>query len=260
MSEPDASFGEMPGFPLPGRLGRELNESLLDALLSGQVPPDAPEELRTVAEMLAGLAGPAEPGELAGDSGELAGETDARSAYTRLASPVGVSQVARPARRKHPRRAVPRSAWLAAVLVAAAAGLGGTAAAAYAGVLPGPVQDFAHHTIGAPPAHHAGHPQPQPVKHQPRDPATVTPTGPKAPTTAKPAKPQPAKPAKAQPAKPAKPARAQPAKPTKTTNGVQLKSPKPPGLSQRPRRPRLGFPSYRGHLDHRPSAGLAQER
>jgi hypothetical protein len=140
----------MPRFPLPSRPGSELGEPLLDALLDGQtLPPDAPEQARTVAEMLADLAGPAEPG-------ELAGEAAARSAFARCPSPAGVSP---PARRSGRRRSWPsRSPRLAAALIAAAVGLGGTAAA-YAGVLPGPVQDFAHHLIGAPPAHGADRPK-----------------------------------------------------------------------------------------------------
>ena len=43
----------------------------------------------------------------------------------------------------------------------AAVGLGGVAAA-YAGALPGPIQDLAHHLIGAPPAHSASPLVPRP--------------------------------------------------------------------------------------------------
>jgi hypothetical protein len=49
---------------------------------------------------------------------------------------------------------VPGAARLGGALIVAAVGLGG-AAAAYAGALPGPIQDLAHHLIGAPPAHSA---------------------------------------------------------------------------------------------------------
>jgi hypothetical protein len=139
----------MPGFPFPGRAGRELDQSLLDALADGQsLPPDAPEELRAVADMLAGLADPEGPG-------ELAGEAAARAAFARLVSPARVS---RPPARRRSWLSAPR-AGLAAALVAAAAGLGGVAAAAYAGVLPGPAQNWAHHMIGAPPARHAQDPR-----------------------------------------------------------------------------------------------------
>src|SRR5215472_4601738 len=69
MDPPDASSGEMPGFSYPSRPRRELGEPLLDALLEGRsLPPDAPVELCAVAEMLADLAGPAEPSELAGEA------------------------------------------------------------------------------------------------------------------------------------------------------------------------------------------------
>ncbi len=131
---------------------------MLDALLDGQsLLPDAPEQAGLVAEILADLAGPAEPG-------ELAGETAARLAFARCPSPAGISPATRrPARRKLLRLPVPR-AGLAGALVAVAAGLG-TAAAAYADVLPGPAQDVAHHMIGAPPAHRA-----DPRKQQPGHP------------------------------------------------------------------------------------------
>lgn len=156
MGDPDASSGEMPGFPSPSLPGRELGEPLLDALLEGQsLPPDAPAELYAVAEMLADLAGPAEPG-------ELAGEAAARLGLARTASPVGVSPVAhRSARRRRSWISVPGSARLGAVLITAAVGLGG-AAAAYAGALPGPIQNIAHHMLGAPPARQADLLRPRP--------------------------------------------------------------------------------------------------
>ena len=89
----------MPGFPFPGRPGPEADD-LLGMILDGRsLPPDAPEDLHALAVTLADLAGPAGPG-------ELAGEAAVRSALARRASPVGVSP-ARPARRKPPRRAPP---------------------------------------------------------------------------------------------------------------------------------------------------------
>jgi hypothetical protein len=132
----------MPGFHPSDRPGRELSEPHLDAVLDGHfLPPDAPEDLRVAAEMLAELADPAEPG-------ELAGEAPARMAFARRTAPVGTSPVTRR-----------RSSWLssvvaglAAVLVAAAAGLGSVAAAGYADMLPGPMQALAHRALGAPPA------------------------------------------------------------------------------------------------------------
>ena len=128
------------------------------------IPPDAPQEMHDLQRMLAALAGPAEPG-------ELAGEAAARAAFIRLASPVGVSLAAsrapahqgtrRPASHRVPRRRqarrAGRRAGLAAALCAVAAVLAGTAAA-YAGVLPEPVQQMAHATVGAPAPRHHGSP------------------------------------------------------------------------------------------------------
>ncbi|MEP7026824.1 MAG: hypothetical protein ABJB47_24050, partial [Actinomycetota bacterium] len=137
--------------PIPGRPGREPDEPLLDMLLNGQpLPADAPEQLHAVAGIiasLADLAGPAAPG-------ELTGEAAARTAFARTAAQVGVSHVARRSTRRRPAwLSIPLGARLAAALVTAVVGLGG-AGAAYAGALPGPIQDLAHHTIGAPAAHH----------------------------------------------------------------------------------------------------------
>src|SRR6266700_8034432 len=149
MSGPGASSSEMPGFSRSCSVGPELDEHLLDAILAGQhLVPDAPGQAHVVAEMLASLVGPA-------GLGELGGEEAARSAFARAASISGISPAARrPARRKPSRRAAPIKGRLAGALVAAAVGLGGTAAA-YAGVLPSPIQDFAHHVIGAPASHRA---------------------------------------------------------------------------------------------------------
>lgn len=141
----------MPQFPFPGRAGRELGESLLDMIVSGQsLPPDAPQEMYALAEALADLAGPAEPG-------KLAGEAVARFAFRRRkASPAGVAPAARPARRRQSGFSRHPSARLAAVLVTAALGLGG-AAVVYTGMLTGPVR----HMIGAP-SHRAGSLKPHP--------------------------------------------------------------------------------------------------
>ncbi len=176
MRDRDASSGEMPGFPPPSRPGRELGEPLLDAILEGlSLPPDAPGELCSVAEMLADLAGPAEPS-------ELAGEAAARLGLARAASPAGVSPVAhRSARRTRSWISVPGGARLGAALIAAAVGLGG-AAAAYAGALPGPIQNIAHHMFGAPPTRNADLHRPLP------DPDRAGPGASPAPQPAKAAK------------------------------------------------------------------------
>lgn len=155
MSQPDASWHEMPGFFLPGWPGRDPAEQLLDTILAGHpLPPDAPRGIQVVAEQLADLASPAGPG-------RLPGETAAVAAFCRVVSSGGPS----------PRRgtanqtlslAVPRRRGLLAIgrarLAAALAVAGllmGTTAAAYAGVLPASMQAIAHRFIDAPAAHHA---------------------------------------------------------------------------------------------------------
>src|SRR5258708_5390450 len=127
MSGPDASSPEMPGVPSHRRPPMRLAESVLDALLTGQsLPPDAPEQARTVAHMLASLADPAVPG-------ALAGEADARRAFVRAASVVRAWPATRRRTRRRPRRvAASLTSKLAAALVARTVGPGGGAAAAHA--------------------------------------------------------------------------------------------------------------------------------
>jgi hypothetical protein len=134
---------EMPGF-FPGRPGGEHDEPLLDMILERRpIPPGAPPEIHGLARMLAAVAGPAEPG-------DLVGQAAAQAAFTRLASPPGTSSAAlRSARRSLPERPARGRLPLAVALVAAAAGLGSTAAA-YAGVLPSPIQHAAYVAFGAP--------------------------------------------------------------------------------------------------------------
>jgi len=147
MSGPDAVHGEMPGFP-PGRPGGERDEPLLDMIFDRRpIPPGASPEMHDLARILAAVAGPAEPG-------DLAGEATALAAFARLVSPASVSPAAiRPARRWLSRRPARARLPLAAALVTAAAGLG-SISAAYVGVLPDPIQQMAHVTVGAPLPHH----------------------------------------------------------------------------------------------------------
>ena len=137
----------MPGFPFPGRPGGEHDEPLLDMIIARRaLPPDAPQAMHDLARMLAALAGPAEPG-------ELAGEAAVRAAFSRAASPAGVSSAARrPVRHRRARRSRERSrsrVRLATVMVVAAAGLG-SVLAAYIDVLPSPIQQLAHVAVAAP--------------------------------------------------------------------------------------------------------------
>jgi len=146
MSGPDAMHGEMPGY-FPGRPGGgEHDEPLLDMILDRRpLPPGAPPEMHVLVRTLAAVAGPADPRELAGEAAALA-------AFRRSVSRVGPSHAAqRPARRWLSWRPARVRLPLAAALVATAAGLG-SIVAAYVGVLPGPIQEVAHVTVGAPSA------------------------------------------------------------------------------------------------------------
>ena len=146
----------MPGLPFSSWRGTEPDVPLLDMIIAGQpLPPAAPRQIRVLAHKLTELAGPAGPG-------ELAGEAVAMSEFRRAVSPASTMPLAPPRRhrRRRPRLTAGR-ARLAAAFATAAVAVGGTAAA-YAGVLPASVQDFAHRMIDAPPAAHspAGHQSP----------------------------------------------------------------------------------------------------
>ncbi len=145
MSGSGAMHSEMPGM-FPGRPGGVRDEPLLDMLMERRpIPPGAPLQMHDVARMLAVAAGPAEPG-------ELAGEVAALAAFARQASPAGISPAAqRPARHRLSRRQARGSLPRTAALAVAAAGLG-SIVAAYLGVLPGPIQQAAHDAVGAPAA------------------------------------------------------------------------------------------------------------
>jgi len=160
LSGPDAMHGEMPGF-FPGRPGGEHDEPLLDMILERRpIPPGASPEFHGLARMLAAVAGPAEPG-------DLAGRDAAQAAFARLASRPGTSHAAlRSARRSLSERPARGRLPLAAALAVAAAGLGSTAAA-FVGVLPSPIQHFAHDTIGAPPPPHGVSARPLTVASSP---------------------------------------------------------------------------------------------
>ena len=154
MSCPGVSPGEMPDFPFPHRRVPHLDESALDALLTGQpLNPDAPGQAHVLAAMLAGLTATTGPG-------PLSGEAAARSAFAQAASkagtPPGNGAVWRGRRRPRVRLG------LVAAVVAASTVLGGVAAA-WADVLPGPIQELAHQVFGAPAA----------SRPSPRSPASV---------------------------------------------------------------------------------------
>ena len=171
MTGPDASWHEMPGFTLPGWLGRDADEQLLDTILAGMpLPPSAPREYHVVAEQLAGLATPAGPGALPGETAALAafsssvssGSLPSAAAGAAGADLTGAAPGGARARSGTRRRGLLTTgrARLAAAVTAVGLVLG-TTAAAYAGALPAQVQDFAHRMIGAPAARHpVGHAHP----------------------------------------------------------------------------------------------------
>ena len=141
----------MPNFPWPGRRDvSAISDASLSALLAGaELPTGSPPQLRPVAEALAALT--AAP---TGD--ELTGEAEALAVFRER---LGVPSPTRRPRRRPTLLSPLLSARAAAAAAVAALGIGGFATAAFAGALPAPVQQFAHHTIGAPAAHNAtGHP------------------------------------------------------------------------------------------------------
>jgi hypothetical protein len=114
-------------------------DAAFEALLAGNLPPaDAPEELRSLAEAIAALS-------LAPAGHELAGEPTARAAYR--------GRFGRFARTHRPRSRVVSFILRAKLAVAVAVAAGTLTSAAYAGVLPAPVQRLAHRTLGAPSPH-----------------------------------------------------------------------------------------------------------
>src|SRR5215831_4552482 len=152
------AVAEQPGRARDGHLS-------LAALLAGAEPlvGSAPR-LQPVADVLAALmAGP--------DRDALAGEAAAWAGFrNRVGVPVPVS---RSRHRRHPLLTPLLSARAAAATAVAALSLGGFATAAFAGALPAPAQQFAHHTFGAPAADGG-----QPTGTHPS--ATTTPAGPDA--------------------------------------------------------------------------------
>jgi hypothetical protein len=163
-SGPGAPPDEMPRFSShPGNTGGGSDDLALDMVFDRVPPPlNASPQLAALHQVLADLSGPAEPGELAVEAAVLA---RFRSRVLPAAvSPAGPA----PAPRTSPwTRFAPHSRRLAAGLVAAVIVAGGTAAA-YAGALPRPVQDFAHRMIDAPAGRHPSGQQSGVVpRHQP---------------------------------------------------------------------------------------------
>ena len=135
---------DMASTPQPAWRGaRTDGDAAAEALLAGRLAAaDDDAELRLAAEALAALTAPPA-------RSELAAEPAARAAYRAWFGPSAPAQGA--CRRRHTGRGGLLRARLA-VVAAAALTLGGVAAAAFAGVLPTPMQRVAHDVLAAPPA------------------------------------------------------------------------------------------------------------
>jgi hypothetical protein len=146
--------GEMSNFPWRTR----PESRTLDALLSGRTEPEeASAGLRPVADVLAALRAPPDPG-------ELAGWDHALTAFRQ--TPPGLPGVPRRSRRSGPLSSRLRTRLAAAAAAVAVAVSGGGIAAAYAGMLPAALQKIAQSAIAAPgvrpdraPAATASHPE-----------------------------------------------------------------------------------------------------
>lgn len=138
--------GDMPNSPGSPRGGvPPVGDAAYEALLAGSLlPADADEGLRPLAEAVAALT-------VAPSARETAGEPAARAAYR-----AGFVLPPRSGRAGRRRRRVLASLLSAKLAAAAVVTAGGLSAAAYADVLPAPVQNFAHHAMGAPAPHVAG--------------------------------------------------------------------------------------------------------
>jgi hypothetical protein len=143
----------------------QMGDASLAALLAGTEPAeDLAPGLQPLADALAALTARAARDELAGEAAALA----------QFHSQVGVpSPVHRSHPRRHPVLASLVSARAAAAAAVAALSIGGFATAAFAGALPAPAQQFAHHTFGAPAVRRG-----QPTGAHPS--AAATPAGPDA--------------------------------------------------------------------------------
>jgi hypothetical protein len=131
----------MPHLPIRRRKGDSAEPPQLEELLgAGAAAAAVSAEWRPVSELLRAASGPAAASELEGEGAMVA-------AFRR-------AQIGVPARRRVTRRprmlATVLSGKIAAAVACAAIGVTGATGAAFAGVLPNPIQNFAHATIGAP--------------------------------------------------------------------------------------------------------------
>ncbi len=127
-------------------------DQVLDALLAGgPLPGEDQGGLQPVADVLAALRSPAAAAELTGQASALA-EFRAR--------PRRAARTPRPRRRRGPVLGTLLRPRPAMVFAAGAVVVAGLAAGAYEGDLPGPVQQWAHHTFGLTAARSTASPAP----------------------------------------------------------------------------------------------------
>jgi len=158
-------------------------DAACEALLTGTLPPqDAVAGLRPLAEAIAALTAPPMRSEVAAEPG-------ARELYRAgFARPGGTAPWPRqPARRRRRRVFVSLAPVRLAAVCLVLVGL--LAAAAYSGVLPAPIQRFAHDSFGAP--------APDPAVHQMRPPIPAGRPG--SPPPGQPGSPPPGQPGKTPP-------------------------------------------------------------
>jgi hypothetical protein len=141
---------------------------MLDALLDGGPLPGGDQDgLQPVADVLAALRAPAAPAELAGQASALAAFRAQPQRSARAArSPRSAARAGQARQRGRPRRGPLLRPWPAMVLAAGAAVLAGLAAGAYAGDLPGPMEQLAHTfglTASRSKVQHHPHRHPQPA-------------------------------------------------------------------------------------------------
>jgi hypothetical protein len=147
MNDDDVWGGEMPNLPFWRRHNDQTDAEQLDQLLdAGQFDAAANPEWQSVSDVLRSAAAAAEPAELAGEAASLAAFRRERVGIRhRRPQPIAryKTVIANRFSTLLPRR-------IAVGLAAGVVTLTGAATAAYACVLPTPIQSFAHTTIGAP--------------------------------------------------------------------------------------------------------------
>jgi hypothetical protein len=139
MNGEDVWGGEMPNLPFRRRHGDPADAAQLDELLAaGQAAP----EWQSVSDLLRSAAAAAEPSELAGEAAVLAAFRRAREGDShRRPQPIARCKTV---------LSTLLTGRIAVGITAGVVTLTGAATAAYACVLPSPIQSFAHDTIGAP--------------------------------------------------------------------------------------------------------------